>query len=336
MEANMCPGRRTCESTRHGFSTALLLAGAALLILATPSASNIAPEATVVIHVRAPKPPGQEGCTIPGIVTCGDIVSSTELTGDVEFDIFAQPWPYGPPDQVFHLQTMLTWPASWQFVRWEPCNGASAAFIPGTGTGTLEAYWFDCPHVEWVCLVGRLVMNVDGYGRMQPSLDGILYVNCPQPVALEAVGVFAEAGVVCDFSHVSCTPSVYCEPHLSQTEVVFNSGPGGILAADIPYQAFSPAGNDCEFTVQTEATWLSGSYERISWGQYVLHLVCHPVGLPAGTYDTRALLSTYPFVASRRCVSVTLAIPENSAAPGGDEPVKEVRTSWSRLKSDHR
>lgn len=161
-------------------------------------------------------------------------------------------------------------------------------------------------------------------------------MNCPQPVELQAVGVFAEAGVVCDYSDLPCTPQVYCEPQLTQNEVVFNSGPGGVLVADIPFHAYSPSGLDCEFTVQTEAAWLSASYEMVSWGHYILHLACHPVGLPTGTHDTRALLNTTPFPVTRRCVCVTLEIPENSAAPGGDEPVREVRVSWSRLKSGYR
>lgn len=132
----MYPCGRTRRSKDHRLYSALFLAGTALLILAKPAVSNVLPDATVQVHVRAPEPPGQEGCTIPGIHTCGDIVNSTELTGEVEFDIFAQPWPSGPEDQLVHLETTLTWPATWQFVRWEECNGAGACSRPMTESST--------------------------------------------------------------------------------------------------------------------------------------------------------------------------------------------------------
>jgi hypothetical protein len=291
-----------------------------------------------MVHVRAPEPPGPAGCTIPGIVDCGDIVNSTTLTGEVEFDIFIQVGSGTPPaDPLYYLQTTLTWPASWQFVRWEACPGADGWFVPEGGTGALEAVWTDCPLVDYVLLVGRLVLNVTGYGYVLPSMDGVLYKNCPpaQPVALEAVGVFAEAGVDCNFTRMFCRPVPYCLPTLSVTEVAFSTGPGGVLAADIPFEVLSPSGASCPYVVETEAAWLSGSYQELDVENYILHLVSNPVGLAPGTYATRAMLTT-PGPWTRRCLGVTLEIPANSGLPDGGEPEQEVRMSWSRVKSIYR
>jgi hypothetical protein len=334
---------RTCswihERKDHGVHAAVFAAGLALMTLMSPAAANVAPEATVQVHVRAPEPPGQAGCTIPGITSCHDIVNSTTLTGELEFDIFVQPWPYPTPHRLTHLQTTLAWPDSWQYVRWEPCHGVDASLLLDSGTASLMAYWPDCPEVQLVpLLVGRLVMNVTEYGRLQPSIGGgVLYVDCPPapPVALNALGIFAEAGVVCDYTQLRCTPGIPCEPILSETEVAFNTGPDGVLAVEIPFHAFNPTGQPCGFVVQTEASWLSGSYEQVSFENYVLHLTCNPVGLQPGMYATRALVNT-ALSQTRRCVGVTLEVAAISSAPGEDEPPREVRVSWSRLKAGYR
>ncbi len=332
----MCARKRSRGWSEHRAVSALLLTGIAVLALVSPAGANPLPDTVVLIHVRAAEPPGQEGCTIPGIVSCQDIVNSTTLTGEVEFDIFVERGISYVPNT---LQTTLTWPASWSFIRWEPCNGANAWLNPGVGTGQLEALWPDCPLVEGIHLVGRLVMDVTGYGQLQPSSDGVLYVNCPpdEPVGYYAPGVYAEAGVTCDYTMMECWSLDRCIPVLSQAEVAFSSGPGGVLAADIPFQIES-MGGPCNYYAEAETAWLSVSHQQVGYDQYVLHLVANPVGLGPGVYTTHAMLTAAPPLAPvfRRCVSVTLEIPQNSAVPEDPGLAREIPMSWSQVKSVYR
>ncbi len=240
-----------------------------------------------------------------------------------------------PADPVYELETSLTWPTSWEFVRWEACGGADAYLysVPSLGTGDLAAYWPDCPLVEHVLLVGRLVMNVTGYGVLQPSMYGVLTVNCPPPQTTElyAVGVLAEAGVVCDYTRQSCRPNSTCIPDLNQTEVTFSAGPGGLLSADIPFVAGGAPSGHCEYVLATEAAWLSGSYEEVSYRQFVLHLAADPLGLAPGIYTAHAMLT--PMWPHRRCVEVTLVVPETAAVPDQPGPSDAARVSRSRVKA---
>ena len=302
--------------------------------------ANVLPEAAMLIHVRPALPEGQ-GCTT-AITNCTQIVHTTSAEGQLEFLVFFYPLAYQDNHYpIHHLTANLAWPDTWQFVRWNACGGADGSLQTDGPDHTLSLTWPACPPISGTLfLVASLVLDVTGPGRLTfaPSYQVPVWLGCPPGgFDAEAVGFYADAGVECGYSLMTCAFGEWCAPDFGSEELALTAPVGGIDEGQVPFTAVSGAGpsNPCALTVTPHASWAQATVVPGIWPNYHLAVTADATGLDEGTHETWIEVVAWGTIA--RCVKVTFTVTRSTAGLGEPEYGDRVRwQSWGQIKDRYR
>lgn len=307
----------------------LLLSLVVASTLPEPSRADVAPESALLVHVQ-PVSPGHEWCLSPPVLTCGDIIRSTPLEGQLEFLVCFMAGMVGSGDCLQSLHTQVTWPGTWELVSFEPWWGDESCGWYGDLDGSaLDLWWYeDRPVVGWygVLPVARFVMNVNGPGRfdLYGAAEAVLRVGCTGATYVtHPWQKFAEAGITCGHPGHTCSfRTEFCVPVFHDPELVLHAPAGG--AADST-TLFSFDLYDCFYEVRPNAPWCTASIETDS-PYSKLHVTADAAGLSPATYGT-AIELFQPYFGIGRCLPVTFVV---------EEAIATAPASWGRVKALYR
>jgi hypothetical protein len=314
-----------------------------VLLLAVPGSADIAPESGILVHVQ---PVSEWGCwsatsdsvdaKVLLLSDCNQIVRSTTLDGDVEFQLYFMTGALGSSAEELCLEsihTVLTWPPAWQLVSYDACT--SCSLDPSGTTHALDLHWWGDLYPigdtrDAVVPLARLVMNVVGPGRLDFTSwagQAVLRHDCNGPTFLTyPVQVYAEAGMECGHISAHCGYWEYlCEPYFDFSELVLGARTEGAADSTFVIRVAWPQWGWCPVTVETHAPWCSASVEDVDGWQRLLHVTADAAGLTPGTYQTAIEVSGGSDVS--RCLPTTFIVE----APTATSP-----TSWGRVKSLYR
>lgn len=312
-------------------------------LLSAPCFADIAPESGLFAHVQGVS---QEACET-SITHCEQIIRSTSADGPLEFLLFfmrgAYSWP-GETVCIRSLQTMLSWPETWQLVEFEPCGWPYDASLDPDGPS--HALWIDWyePYVgtyyeisaspEGVIPVARLVMNVAGSGQLDftaPYAEVRLRHYCTgSTFVTHPVQVGAEAGMQCGYASTHCGYGAErCLASFEVPDLRLHAVSGAAADSTIDFWAehMYLGGTLCPLTVDTHAPWCTAWIE-VEYDEHGnelphLHVTADAAGLSWGTYETQVELYHAGYEASR-CLPVEFTVEE--------APTAALIMSWGRIK----
>ncbi len=191
----------------------VLFAALVMSVLAGVSAANPLPTEFVFVNVQ----PWQDGfCATNPITECAQVQQYSTAEGDVEFDLYIHPyfWFFGPMTS-FHFD--VNWPSGWQYTSFESCLGGTVQETRYSNHTVVQVgYDPAIQPAETMLLVGRIRMNVQGFGELDFATIG--YNGDMAAVS------HAQAGVQNCFCETSCAAftdacGVIFSPHVLNIDV---------------------------------------------------------------------------------------------------------------------
>jgi hypothetical protein len=231
----------------------LILAIAAGLAAAVPAVANPVIGGALFTHVR-PYDPSAEP-----IQFCSELVTHTEASGWVDFEIYAYQTITEPPYGVNECYFQLTWPAAWFYDEgWYPIPHGGAGTVQVAGNQAWVALTFPgCPTTAGdFFLLLRLSFWVDGYGELAPVdyLDGISICS-PYNTGADYLPAYgAEAGVACDYGYADCAETTACQPEAMNPLIELQVNHGQTAVRTL---VFRVPGSTCTPSFAATEPWMS-------------------------------------------------------------------------------
>lgn len=293
---------RVCRIVEPSFAALLLVASliAAVTLYPAPCAANVAPESAILIHLQP-----VTGSCATSITNCNDIVRTTTEVGTMEFLLFfCRMWSWsGEEVMLSALHADLIWPEGWNMLEFDSCYGWGE-LDPGGSSHALDIEWYPCPSLPddpmAIFPVARLVMEVSGPGRLDflHSTSNPVTLGCyGDHFITYSVGVDAEAGMDCEYTHTLCGGNEYCLASFDPPGLSMTAPPGSAV-----------------------------------WGEVGLRADAN--GLTEGVYQTSIQLSSSLWQVAR-CLPVTFTVAENTSGPE-DRPPEVRLASWGAIKEVYR
>jgi len=263
------------------------------------------------------------------IEVCNDLVQTTTDEGELEFLVFYLPnWLAGEGLRITSLHAEFIWPAEWQCVWADGCRASYSSFTDGV----LDLLWLDEPLLpeeqNGVFLVARIIMNVNGAGRLDfagADSNPVGLIRDGQPFISYAEGCHAEAGMGCEYMFDRCAHYPFCQIVFDEPELVLTAPVGGEAAGDVGYSF--PGYCPWEYLeIDTLAEWATAEIDAEA-----VHVLANATGLSPGVYDTSVRLTT---LGIRRCLPVVFIVEETASVPDDQPSVR--RDTWGSIKSIYR
>jgi hypothetical protein len=301
--------------------------------LVLPAGANPTPSSVAWVHVQAPNPAFcQQVQTLP----CDQIVSHTEATGQLEFDLFFTARFLG--DHYDGAEFGVTWPAAWGFVEAGICGGAQGSVsVYGNRAMALASWLPQCPELDSnAVLVARIVLDVTSHGRLEYNGQPLLVIwGCPPDenrAPLEwAEG--AEAGVECAYCYDDCHFDYHCRPELTPETLDITIPQGDTDQFTIDVDAVGDP-QPCVPAFSGTESWMAVGVEQINWYTFLLTLTVDTQGLGPGEYSGWVIGQSE----CRGCTRVNLTVIGSQGIP--DEPADSappgVPASWGEIKNLYR
>lgn len=167
---------------------------------------------------------------------------NTELTGQLEFDLFVHSWwPEGFPT----LTVTLSWPEEWTYVFTEFCTGTGTALL---GEGTLDIEVETSIAQDELTLLARVIIDAPCPGELDLSepfdSEGSAYV------------IGARAGLACG----NCPPDWYginhmCVVKIDAGQLNFTAEQGGEVSDVVHFVLWDY--HECTASLEATADWIS-------------------------------------------------------------------------------
>ena len=278
-------------------------------LLGFASANPILP-GSFFTHVQPVDP---SFCIENPITQPAEIIPNTELTGELEFDLFYYSLG-GPPDSA---RVTLEWPAEWSLVSVELCGGTGSAIPAGN---TLSILMDIAGATEDFGLAARVVLDAATAGELDLNepwliMDGFGWQW------VYAVG--ARAGLLCG----DCPPDPWenpnvCVPDLDQHVLEMTVEQGNQVQG--MFEARLNDLNQCTATFDSPADYITLEVIEPVQSQYEVTVTADATELAIGMHQT------WVWVESRdctECLEVILEVTEQSPAESA---------SWGQIKSVYR
>lgn len=302
------------------------------MIVVPPARANTGPPPAILIHVQEPD---YLPCTTQ-LTDCEQVVRNTAAGGILEFQIYIyKPYAYW---ELGSLHLPLTWPDTWYCWGWWDCAGGSSEWTWNGQGWVLDVSWTDCPEVDGMFLVGGLVFDVSGPGRLDfqtIEYDGWgaarIWWGCP-PNGWEdwAIGACAVAGTDCEYTRYECGEPQRCLMVFDATTLDLTAPVGGKVEDQLDFWSY---GVGCGLTPYWNVPWLTAVITPLQESyRYRLRVKAEALNLTEGQYETWIqIVGLWEMIA--RCVPVTFVVEGNSSVPD-DAP--QVRCTWGQIKSSFR
>ncbi len=286
-----------------------------LFITCASASANVAPEASIFVHVQSVDP---DYCATCPITSCEQIEQYSPLLGQLEFDLFYHTmFEIGQPEELYLVVEL---PEDWSYVGFERCvPGYGGAEVSGNVIEILLMPTIDLGSFD---LVGRLVLEAPDFGRLR-HVDG--YVITDDAVEHFLFGFGGEAGRECGTCIVSCDNDYYCSPGLNPDELDLEVAAGSTTTAVLMGYAQNPTSGPCaaDFMV-SEPWWMEIEVLELELGTYEITLTIDAAELSPGDYQGWIENSTAD---CSRCAEVEVFVTE-------EVPIR-ART-WGYLKGLYR
>jgi hypothetical protein len=331
MEVGMKKSRFVLLALRAGI--VLGLSTVQLFWAMPPAGANTGPPSAILIHVQEYN--FYSPCE-PQVTDCHQIVRNTAATGQLAFQIFLDP-QYHEDTVLNHLTVALTWPDTWYPFAWFVCGGGISNWSWDGVGWVLDVSWPNCPRPGDLFLVGTLLMDVAGPGRLDfehSDLDGgnagTIAYWCP-PVWWDywTIGACAVAGTDCEYTQTECGGRERCIARLDETELHLTANVGEVATRGVE---FSIMEYGCALGLNSVAPWLSASMVPLENHRFRLDVTADASKLVEGSYQTWVQVVGYPDLAAR-CLLVTFEVQGTSSVP--ESPPRETRT-WGQIKASFR
>ena len=318
-------GRPSLARPGSRFFRSLAATTALIALSACPGLADVVPESALLIHVQ----PVSEPC-LTSLTNCNQLIHTTNAQGEMEFLLYFYPiWVQGDGLRIRNVHTSLVWPANWQLIDAHLCSGSWGGF----DGGTLNIEWWDEPLLPefsgGVFLLARLVINVNGPGRLDFAdaydnpvglqRDGVPFVSY-------ATGFPTEAGMGCEYYSHRCAHYEFCYFGFQGLALELSAPPDGITVGELEF----PLEGCGALSINPGADWAQAVVERIDGNLGLIRVTANAAGLPSGVYETSIQVSR-PLKA--RCLPVTFTVLGTASAP--DDRVV-VRRSWGAIKATGR
>ncbi len=255
------------------FRTAMLPVVLLFITFASASA-NIAPEATIFVHVQSVDP---DYCATCPITTCEEIEQYSPLVGQLEFDLFYHTmFEIGRPEELF---LVIELPEEWSYVGFEHCiPGDWDVVVNGNVVEILMMPMIDLGSFD---LVGRLVLDAPDFGHLQHLIGHVITDEGGEHYLFGAGG---EAGRACGTCIVSCENDYYCSPVLSPDELDLEVAAGSTTTASLMGHALNPTSGPCAAEFAASEPWMEVDVLELELGTYELTLTIDAAELSPGDY----------------------------------------------------
>ncbi len=314
------------------FATIFLGLSAILLTLAAPPArANTGAPPAILIHVQDYYDP----CAAP-LTDCEQVVRNTTAGGTLEFQIYIyMPDAYW---EISGLHLPLTWSDSWYCHGWWDCSGGSSEWTWNGLGWVLDVSWADCPQGDGMFLVGSLVFEVYGPGRLDfqtIEYDGwdagrILWGCPPNQWEDWAIGACAVAGTDCEYTRYVCGGPQRCLMAFDATALHLTAPVGGSAADDLDFWCY---GVGCGLRPFMPVTWLTAVITPLQENyRHRLSVMADASNLTEGQYEAWIQIVGYSDMIAR-CIPVTFVVEDNSSVPD-DAP--QLRCTWGQIRSGYR
>ncbi|MGD8394694.1 MAG: hypothetical protein PVF43_04385 [Candidatus Eiseniibacteriota bacterium] len=302
----------------------------AVLALAAPCLANPIPEGALLVHVQ-PVDPGW--CSAGAIATCDEIVQYTEMTGELEFDLFVYSTVFDPGTAVYRLLTTVEWPASWTVLDAHVCELGLGDILMNGNQAQLDITWPDCPPMNgYLFHAARFVVDVEGHGHFgDPAAFSEVYMGCPPDgMTMGFMNATAEAGVECGYCFTPCDFQFPCHPVPDTELLALEVRQGETTTAQVHVPIYGgPMGWPCTPLFASSVAWMEVSYEEIGWNDYAVTLDIDTAALAQGAHEGWMRVTDQ----CTGCTRVLLEVlPPVSSAP--DDPARE--RTWGQVKALYR
>ncbi len=314
-------------------------AAVALLAWAGAALANPATPDYYVVHVQ---PVDADFCDAHDITDCNQLVTHTEATGILEFDLFAHLTEYDWTQTIQGLSAEISWPEWWDFVEGQVCSGGEGAVerISST-TARLSGSWDECPifNDAGLFLVGRVIMDV--------SFDGALEVfTFDAATACSPDGDFwplwgrALAGAECSYCYVGCNWDVPCYSWMAPNLIELEAIGGEFVFAETYVEIWDDILIGCsvsEMDFGKTMDWMEMAVDILSGNRAKISLMATTAAMEPGIH-TGYVTAEFPseYGGCRTCAKVVLRVfdEQDVPIPSDDEP--GGGTTWSDVKRHYR
>lgn len=297
-----------------------------------PARANTGPPPAILIHVQEPD---YLPCATR-LTDCEQVVRNTTAGGTLEFQIYLyKPYAYW---EINRLYLPLTWPDAWYCWGWWDCAGGSSNWTWNGLGWVLDVSWADCPVVDGMFLVGGLVFDVAGPGRLDfQTIEydgwgaGRIWWGCPPPGWEDwAIGACAVAGTDCEYTRYACGEPQRCLMVFDATTIHLTAPVGGKAAGEMDFWCY---GVGCGLTPHWDVPWLTAGITPLQENyRHRLRVKAEASNLSEGQYGTRIqIVGLWDRIA--RCIPVTFVVEGNSSVPDDDH---QVRCTWGAIRSGYR